>query len=332
MARDTVDVEPVPEDLPGIRGFIARFRADFDSHNHDGANSRRFLTLIAETLSSRTISMRKKSYTDDTSGFWVGLVGNTVKLFLGSASAYLKWTGTALQIAGDIVAGSLTIGSNASIDSSGNATFIGVSSLNKKAYTNFESSTRFTSTVGGTGANTFGNQGVTIKPGATATSYSKLLWFIANAFTNNPTFTFTLKANSLNAASGSARCFAGLGQPTVDGNGITYSGNSYIGVSINKESGVVTVASEMNDGSAGSQVGANLTTIVDNDILEIFIKVTATSVKWYYRKNGGAITLADTQTTHIPTGTGEDSVLFATSNAGTAFDLSLILQCAAYEH
>ena len=330
MARETVDVEPIPEDLPGIRGFISRFRADFDSHNHDGANSRRFLTLIAETLSSRTISMRKKSYTDDTSGFWVGLLNNTVKLFLGSATAYLKWTGTALQIAGDIVAGSLTIGSNAAIDSSGNATFIGVSSLNKKAYTNFEASGRFNGTVGGTGLNTFGNQGVTIEPGTTATSYSKLLWYIANAFTNNPTFTFTLKALSLNAASGDSRCFIGMGQPTVSGSGITYTAIDHIGITINKSAGTVNVGSAV--GNSSSNVGTNFTTISDSDILEIFIKVSSSSVKFYYRKNGGTITLGATETSNIPTGTSEDSILFATSNAGTAVNFQLILQCAAYEH
>lgn len=329
MAKDNVDVQPVPEDLEGVRGFLARFRADFDSHNHDGVNSKRFLTLLADTLSGRVFTIRKSSYTDNTAGFWAGLVGNTVKLFLGSATAYLKWTGTALQIAGDIVAGSLAIGSNAAIDSSGNATFISLSSLNKKAFTNFEASGRFIQSVGGTGSNTFGNQGVTIAPGATATSYARLLWDIANVYTGNPTFTATLLL--LTAGAGDGRAFIGIGLPTIDGNGITYSGRSQIGFRVDKTSGTVTVSSEMNDGGSGTSVGTNLTTIVDGDVLELYIQKTSTSVKWYYRKNQGAITLGDTQTTHIPSGS-EQYIFFGVSNAGTANNYQLIMQCAAYEH
>lgn len=301
----------------------------------------------------------KKTYDNTVSGYILGVdpkVG-IAKFYIGNTTAYMNWDGTTLTIKGSISASSIDIPDTSTtasfhVDSSGNTwwgattlaaslasvtaagvgSFAGLVVLNKKAYTNFEAAGRFVSTVGGTGANTFGNQGVTISPGATGTSFSKLLWRIGNVFTNSPTFTFTMIANSLNAASGSARCFVGLGQPTVDGSGITYSGNSQVGVRIDKDAGVVTIKSETNDGGAGTSQGAALTTIVNNDVVEVFIKVSTASVKWYYRKNGGALTLGDTQTTHIPTATSEDTVLFATSNAATAFDTSIIIQGAAYEH
>lgn len=303
-------------------------------------------------------------------GWWIGFDQGIPKMFIGDESGdNMKWTGSALIITGEIDATSGMIGGftinanslsstsggntvtlsssgtnafvsgptgapNAVIDSAGNATFIGVSTLNKKAYTNFEGSGRFvnTTTTGTSIAPTYGNQGVTIDTTGTATRWSRVLWFIANAFTNSPTFTCTVMANALNAASGDARAFVGLGQPTVDGTGITYSGNSQVGFRINKTAGVVTVASETNDGGAGTSQGANITTIVDNDILELFVKATPSSVKFYYRKNGGTITLGDTQTTHIPVNNSETSITFAASNAGTAVDFSLIFQCAAYEH
>lgn len=109
MARENIDTEPVPDDLEGVRQYLARLRADLDSHNHDGANSRRFLTMKAETLSSRTIAMRKTAYTDTAAGLWIGLVNSIVKMNLGSASSYLKWDGTNLSLAGALTASSIDI-------------------------------------------------------------------------------------------------------------------------------------------------------------------------------------------------------------------------------
>lgn len=109
MARENIDTEPVPDTLEGVRSYLARMRADFDSHNHDGANSRRFLTMKAETLSSRTIAMRKTAYTDTAAGLWIGLVNSIVKMNLGSASSYLKWDGTNLSLAGALTASSIDI-------------------------------------------------------------------------------------------------------------------------------------------------------------------------------------------------------------------------------
>lgn len=125
MARENIDTEPVPEDLEGVRQYLARLRADLDSHNHDGANSRRFLTMKAETLSSRTIAMRKTAYTDTAAGLWVGLVNSIVKMNLGSASSYLKWDGTNLSLAGALTASSIDIpdtvtASSFHVDASGN--------------------------------------------------------------------------------------------------------------------------------------------------------------------------------------------------------------------
>lgn len=281
----------------------------------------------------------------DSSGKLTLGTSNDVAILSSADATYRLWVGHATATSApfsvtkagavtasnvSITGGSISIGGNAVIDSSGFATFIGVSSLNKKAYTNFETAARFISTVGGTGSNTFGNQGVTIAPGATMTSFSKLLWQIGNVFTNNPTFTCTINALGLVAASGSARCFIGMGQPTVTGSGITYTAINHIGFTINKEAGVVTVGGQ--NGDSSNSTGASITTIVDNDILELFIKVTATNVKYYYRKNGGAITLGLTTTTNIPTGSAETTIFFATSNIDTAFNFQLILQCAAYEH
>lgn len=330
MAQNDVVVEPVPEDLPGIRGYLSRFRQDFDAHNHDGTNSKRFLTLIAETLAARALTIRKRSFTDNTSGMWAGLVDNVMKLYVGTASAYLKWTGTALQIAGDIVAGSLTIGNNASIDSSGNATFISMTSFNMKAYTDFENTGRFITT--GDVAATFGNQGMTVAPGAVSTHYSRALWWITNyVFNNNPSFTASFLCLGLNNASGSGQAYIGMGNPTVDGSGHTLGGVDNAGFLLQKASGVTSLYAVCSDGSGGFNQSAALTTLVDNDSVEIFIKLTSSSVKFYYRKNGGSISAATTFTTLLPSA-AETYIHFSSTNKATAFDYQIQLQCAAYEH
>lgn len=108
MARENIDTEPVPDDLEGVRSYLARMRADFDAHNHDGANSRGFQTMKSETLTSRTIAMRKTAYASSAAGFWVGLVGATVKFDLGDVTNYLRWDGAALTITAAITGGSIT--------------------------------------------------------------------------------------------------------------------------------------------------------------------------------------------------------------------------------
>jgi len=140
MARENIDTEQVPDDTTGMRQYLARIRADFDAHNHDGANSKRFQTMKSETVSARTVSVRKTSFTDTTSGLWTGLVGTIAKFFLGSSSSYLKFDGTDL-------------------------TFTGKSRQLLRISTIFESSTRFT--TAGSGTATFGDRGLSISPTTT---------------------------------------------------------------------------------------------------------------------------------------------------------------------
>lgn len=290
-------------------------------------------------------------------GFYIGNDLSVPRLSIGnSAGNNLTWDGINLAIKGEVSASSVDIpdtlttnsfhvdslgntwwgektlaNSLANVTAAGVGTFAGLSVLNKRAYTNFETSTRFFFTHGASGTNTFGNAGVTLSTGITAASYEVMQWIISNAFTNNPTFVATIIASSLNAASGNAQCFVGLGQPITNGIGMDFSTRSTIGFFINKSAGVVNVAGQNSNG-LGGVAGANFTTIINNDVIELFIKVTPTNVKYYYRKNGGTLILGTTQTTYIPTDTGEDSIDFAISNANTPIDFSIIMQSAAYEH
>lgn len=94
-----------PEEL---QAALMNLRSEYDAHIHDGVSSKTFQTTIADTISTRTLLIRKLSYTDNTNGLWMGLVGNLMKLNLGSATNYLKWDGTALTISGSITAATIT--------------------------------------------------------------------------------------------------------------------------------------------------------------------------------------------------------------------------------
>lgn len=215
-----------------------------------------------------------------------------------------------------------------SVDSSGNAKAIGISSLNMKAYTNFESSGRFLLT--GDVASTFGNNGMVVAPGAVATHFARVLWWITNnVFNNKPTFTCSVVA--LSVGSGDGVGFVGLGLPTITGSGMTETGKNYCGFEFKKTTGILTVIAVQCDGGGTVTFSSTLQTLVIGDALELFIKINASSIDYYTRLNGGALSAVTTLSATLPTG-AETYISFVTSNKGSANDFQLQYQCAAYEH
>jgi hypothetical protein len=234
-----------------------------------------------------------------------------------------------LTIVGSITGGSLNINNNAMIDSNGNATFIGVTSLNMKSYTDFEASGRFV--VTGDIAPTFGNNGMVVAPGTTSGHYSRALWWISNfVFNNNPSFTCSLTCLG-GFTAGDGVGFIGLGNPTISGSGFTETGKNFAGFEFSKSSGVTTVIAIQCDGGGTPAFSGTLATLSNGDSLELFIKMTSAGIKYYTRLNGGSLSAATTLTTHLPTG-GENYISFMSTNKSTTTDFQIQLQCAAYEH
>lgn len=50
----------------------------------------------------------KTSYADTATGFWLGNIGGAARFNIGNATEYMKWTGSALQVKGDITATTIT--------------------------------------------------------------------------------------------------------------------------------------------------------------------------------------------------------------------------------
>jgi hypothetical protein len=61
----------------------------------------------------------KGSYTDNTAGFWLGYDSTAYKLFIGSSTEYIKWSGSALLVGGDIIATGNIVSEAATIPRSG---------------------------------------------------------------------------------------------------------------------------------------------------------------------------------------------------------------------
>jgi hypothetical protein len=96
-------IEATPE---GLKAALQEMRSDFDSHNHDGFNSKTFQALSTQSLTAEVISIRKQNYSDSKAGFWVGLMSNSPAMFIGEGTKYLKYDiVNGLQIQGGIITG-----------------------------------------------------------------------------------------------------------------------------------------------------------------------------------------------------------------------------------
>ncbi len=275
--------------------------------------------IVANTITAQKLSVAQLSaITADLGAITAGTIivvagGNTVAITPGSTNAIISGpTGTPTF----------------TLTSAGQLTTIGLTSLNMKSYTDFETVGRFI--VTGDIAPVFGNQGMTVAPGVVANHYARALWWITQyVFNNNPSFTCSILALG-GFGAGDGRGFIGLGNPTISGTSLTYTGRNYCGFIFQKVSGVTSLIAQQCDGS-GSATGVSLFTVADTDSVELYIKMTTTGVNYYTRLNGGALSDVTTLTTNKPSGS-ETYIGFMSTNTNTTNNFQIQVQCAAYEH
>ena len=269
-----------------------------------------------------TMDLTSKTITADTGTIGGWTLGST------SLSATSGGNTTTLSSGATAFSSGPTATPTTTITQTGLLTAVGLTSLNMKAYTSFEGSGRFTLT--GDIAPTFGNNGMVVAPGTVATHYARALWWITNyVFNNNPTFTCSLVP--LTPIAGDGVGFVGLGLPTITGSGMTETGKNYCGFELKKAGGVLTVIAIQCDGGGTATFSGTLQTLAVDDALELYIKVNASSINYYTRLNGGAISAVTTLSATMPTG-AETYISFVTSNKGGTDDFKIQFQCAAYEH
>lgn len=136
---------------------------------------------------------------------------------------------------------------------------------------------------------------------------------------------------------GGGSAFFGLGIMGVTGTGHTPDivNRSYAGFYLLKTSGVTSVFARQCDGN-GTTGSTALTTVYDNDILDLILKMNGdSSIDYYVRRNFGALSARTTLTDFVPntltSADGGDNCQFSVSNDQTASAFNWILVAASFE-
>lgn len=218
-------------------------------------------------------------------------------------------------------------------DAAGNGTLswaVPSSSSNKiKIATIFETSTRFNLVASG-GTSTFDTRGLSLSTTATTTrSIDAQLLTLAsgfNPYAGSPIFTCSFGLSPINST-GSA--YVGIGAVTVAGTGHTFT-DSHIGFKVLISGGVASLYATQAGGS--ETASSALTTLADTDMVDVIAVVNGTSsVDYYWRKNGGALSSATNLSTNIPSAATDKVLDFSISNNSTAVTQTMWLTSASYE-
>lgn len=196
----------------------------------------------------------------------------------------------------------------------------------------FETAGRFSTSNTSAGTTTYDNLGMIINTSATISSATRTTWPMGNSTASevgSPVFSCSLYFLSTGT---DFQFFCGLGTPTTNGAGITFT-VKHIGFKITRAStGTISVFATQADGSTENASSA-LTTITagSTDSLELIFKVNSTaSVDYYWRKNGGALSSATNLTTNMPTALS-DFAQFCATNIGVATQTQIEINSASYE-
>ena len=288
-----------------------------------------FSTTIMQLASTASIQQGKKKYTNDDTGFILGFdpTDEFSKFYIGNSTNYLNWTGSSLVISGQIIGGSISIGSgNAvfkvdsngmflgnttfasapfSVDMNGNAT---VSSLQRRDFhwfTLFESLSGYSVTVQGTGTATLGFQYFTLTTSATNGDNVILTKSQPNAFgefswDKNRKIKFGFFANA-----------GGAGLDTNIGCGGVGGQNRQISITLSGNNGSnYTIYGNVANGSTMTTILVSASIALNTYHLIEIIFISGTKADFYL--DG---TLAGTITTTLPTGTLNSEILLLVNHS-----------------
>lgn len=179
---------------------------------------------------------------------------------------------------------------------------------------------RWLQAADGNGTITTGSQGIAVTTGSSVAGSARArLDFSGGSgnfkiFDKTPRVELIYYANQVSNGSGTASCFMGLGEVTVTATGHTFT-NNHIGFKVIKTaSGTATLYATQADGTT-ENASAALTTMANDDVLELIFVVGASSVDYYWAKNGGAISAATNLTSNKPATSGAvGSFQFSASN------------------
>ena len=151
-----------------------------------------------------------------------------------------------------------------------------------------------------------------------------------NIYLGSPTFSVTVSKNTVTTGGSEAgSSFFGLGAPTVSGAGHTYT-SRHIGFKILTVAGNTFLYATQGDATTET-ASSPLVTVAYGDNLDLIFKVNGTSsVDYYWRKNGGALSSATNLTTNIPSSTSDYFALFSVANDSTTSNQDYGVSSASY--
>lgn len=202
------------------------------------------------------------------------------------------------------------VGATGATGAAGAATPINIAS------TLFETAGRFIITNDNGGTTTFSTTGALIDTGTNSGAATRLRTAYRGNFALEANgVVFTVAFSVINLPFGqTCQAFFGIGLPTIDGTGITFTDN-HIGFKILTVAGVMSLYATQSDGT--ETVSGALTTIANGDQIILYLKCKGTSVDYYYNKNGTGQSGATNLATHIPANLNQNTTC-GVSNAGTA--------------
>lgn len=194
--------------------------------------------------------------------------------------------------------------------------------------TAFETSARFTSIASG-GTNTFDTRGLymdtTVTSGRVCGVRMAVLGAGANAFLGSPIYSCFIQPSVLDTT---GNTYFGIGAVAFSGTGHIYT-DDHAGFKILIAAGVASLYATQGDGTTETASSA-LTTLSAGDVVEVIMKMNGTSsIDYYYRKNGGAISSATNLTTNIPN-TASNVLQVSTSNSNASSRQEFIVTGMSY--
>ena len=286
--------------------------------------------LISGELQGNTIVrdgyLKSKNYVAGVSGWYLDPTTGEFNFAVSVDSLDIPDTVTANSFHVDTVGnswwGATTLASAlAYVTSAGLATFAGIAVLNGNAHTCFEASTRFTTTVAGSGTATFGTHGLNLATGATPSSTAASTWYVSQSvFGRRATISCTIRCVALNAATNTGKAYFGIGSSSA----------VFAGFYIEKTGGVVTLYGIQSD--AGVDITAALTTLTDETFLElIFTVFDSGGVSFYFRKNSLALSAKTSLTGLYFPFALSNTMIFKVINDATATNFEFEVLSASYE-
>lgn len=205
-----------------------------------------------------------------------------------------------------------------------------------KITTCFETAARFTSTITGGGGQTsitYNATGAKFHHGYTYTaSCLGLTWELTGKpsilYAGSPFFStrITMTTVSISAFG----LYFGLGNPTVAVAGHTFT-VGHAGFKIIKSGGVISLYATQADGTT-ENASSVLTTLALGDDVELLMKINgSSSVDYYYRVNGGALSSATNLTANMPSGVSQSAQFSFSSHNTDDNSFEITVKGADYE-